>query len=152
VWLITVRARQGKTESVKKSTVCALAKNRLPANSKDYPRSCFSQSIDQFDGQYGRLHSRYPDRGNSSLIRSLDDSSGLDKRFLQEDWRVFETLRNHVSLKRVCVMEAGQCAFKYVASGPNGEKLDNLMQEGSVLFPGHCICRPETDMDSNDGP
>merc|ERR1719383_21256 len=156
-------AKEGGEDGECKEIDClAMAKNRLSADSKDYPRSCFSQSINQFDGKYSRLHACGPDRGEvipySIMKQSFDESSGLDngflRRLLQEDCRVFEIHKSLVGLKRVCTMDAtaGQCAIKYVAPGTQGEKLEKLMLEGAVLCPGHYVCRPETDTDPDDGP
>jgi len=131
----------------------ALSNNRLPEDSKDYPRACFSHSINQFNGKYQRVHSCGPDRGEvipyMLMKMSFDEASGLDNGFLrktlQEDCRVFEIHRTDVGKKRVCYKDTrvGLCKAEYVDPGANGEYLEKLLRQGGSVCPGRYICRTE---------
>jgi len=133
----------------------ANARHRLPKDSKDYPRSCFSHSINQFDGKYVRIHSCGPDRGELipyDLMRlSFDNNTGLDngylKRWLQEDCVVSEIPREKVGTIRMCHMKQGKGDCEFIWR--NEDEVETERQSGAVVCPGNYLCMPKTDTDAD---
>jgi len=139
-----------------------LAKKRLGAKygAKHYPRSCFSHSINQFNGKYYRLHSCGPDVGEvipySLMRRSLEGTTnGLDNGYLrnvlEEDCQAFEIKRDHVGLKRVCMLDGTECKIDWIDPGKNGEKLDELKLKGASICPGFYVCQPRSEVETDSG-
>jgi len=139
----------------------ALAKKRLGTKgAKHYPRSCFSHSINQFNGKYYRIHSCGPDVGEvipyALIRRSLEKTkNGLDngylRKVLEEDCQAFEIKREHVGLKRVCMLVGNKCTIEWKDPGKNGEKLDELWLKGGSICPGHYVCQPRNEVETDSG-